>query len=735
MDTSTTAPNVGQGLSWDGTNWVPTNISGADPNELAVIIGTSSSVVVNNGNAVPFNTANINLNSRFNTSTYTYTVANSGYYRITWSIRVLTASSGRRLGLKHNSNIVYWAEYPNYTTTGSYNDNKQAESFIINASANDTFRIEAFQGNVTCHTLESVLQVERLFRAEFVSENVPINDLSDVDTTTTAPTDGQTLVWDSTLSNWVPGAGIGLWVQNANKIYYNTDNVGIGTNNPGAPLHIYNSSLAELRLQMDSANTNRAAMYINQGGTEVSAIGRTVTGTNALRIIQRDDNPIEFLTNDVQRMSLTGSNLGIGTASPNRFLEIYTAGDTAAIRLNSERGTSGAAYTEFYYGSNRKGVCGKWDSSNNAVYLTSDDGWVSIGGNGNTGTVLISDNTLGVGATSLAAGTKLHLHGQSNPCITRLQSNQGQGGKYIEMYNSSSRQGWIGFGSTTNNNLSIINEAGASVVLGTLANPTTIASGGNMSVTGTVTASGTVLSFTGQHFNKVEGINKKKVSDYEGLIVCANKNEYLKLNGETVTGVDAITIDEALPVLSLSTLKKDKSVYGVISRSEESSLESNTRTQQNNGFAVSTVKEIGDQRVIVNSLGEGGIWVCNSNGVVEAGDLITTSDIPGYGMRQDDDVMRSCTVAKSTMFCNFTPVQKYKKIIKKKEDDEGRLINDLDANGEMQWVNTKEKEFPYRARCINDKGEIITFDQYQSLISKGHKAYIAAFVGCTYHCG
>ena len=33
-----------------------------------------------------------------------------------------------------------------------------------------------------------------------------IDDLTDVDTTTAAPTDGQTLVWDSTSSNWVPGS-------------------------------------------------------------------------------------------------------------------------------------------------------------------------------------------------------------------------------------------------------------------------------------------------------------------------------------------------------------------------------------------------------------------------------------------------------------------------------------------------------------------------------------------------
>src|SRR6186713_695163 len=38
------------------------------------------------------------------------------------------------------------------------------------------------------------------------SEVESINDLIDVDTGTTGPTGGQVLVWDETLSQWVPGS-------------------------------------------------------------------------------------------------------------------------------------------------------------------------------------------------------------------------------------------------------------------------------------------------------------------------------------------------------------------------------------------------------------------------------------------------------------------------------------------------------------------------------------------------
>ena len=48
----------------------------------------------------------------------------------------------------------------------------------------------------------------------------------------------------------------------------------------------------------------------------------------------------------------------------------------------------------------------------------------------------------------------------------------------------------------------------------------------------------------------------------------------------------------------------------------------------------------------VNSVGEGQIRVCGEAGNFEAGDLIVCSSIPGKGMKQADDIVRSITVAK-----------------------------------------------------------------------------------------
>jgi hypothetical protein len=55
----------------------------------------------------------------------------------------------------------------------------------------------------------------------------------------------------------------------------------------------------------------------------------------------------------------------------------------------------------------------------------------------------------------------------------------------------------------------------------------------------------------------------------------------------------------------------------------------------------------GERFGIVNALGEGRVWVSDSNGGIQAGDYITTSVIPGYGQKQDDDLLHSYTLGKA----------------------------------------------------------------------------------------
>jgi hypothetical protein len=122
------------------------------------------------------------------------------------------------------------------------------------------------------------------------------------------------------------------------------------------------------------------------------------------------------------------------------------------------------------------------------------------------------------------------------------------------------------------------------------------------------------------------------------------------------------------------------------------------------------------------------MWVSDVNGPLEAGDLITSSQIPGYGMKQDDDNFAPYTVAKITMECDFTaPLQPQMQL---RKDPYGNTIKD--ANGSPIWDTTENYEPAYKLRYINHSGNIITKEEYETSSSNVYKA---AFVGVTYHCG
>lgn len=311
----------------------------------------------------------------------------------------------------------------------------------------------------------------------------------------------------------------------------------------------------------------------------------------------------------------------------------------------------------------------------------------------------------------------------------------------------------MGFKSSGNDNMTFMNETTTgSLVFG--ANSTTalvVAANGNLGIgsavpnakidvigsgvfSGTVTAGGTVLTFTGQHMNKVDGVHSSNVEDKVGLIVSANMNEYVSLNGELTRGQGAISINEALPLLSLASKNKDRTVFGVVSGGEISDTSATTRHQQFGSLVSTNDKEVGDFRVVVNSVGEGGMWVCNQNGSISSGDFVTSCTVPGYGMKQESEFLANYTVAKVTMDCNFEPIVNNKRHIKKKNFD-GVMVNVLDVNGELIWEESGVPEYAYKMRYLTGTGSILTKDEYDIKKKKGESVYVAAFVGVTYHCG
>ena len=269
-------------------------------------------------------------------------------------------------------------------------------------------------------------------------------------------------------------------------------------------------------------------------------------------------------------------------------------------------------------------------------------------------------------------------------------------------------------------------------------------------------------TFTGQHRNIVKGVNPTNIGTRVGLIVSADNNENIKVNGGVERGLDAITINETIPYVSVTTKAYDKQVFGVISGSEDSE----SREDKFGRVTSTFIKEEGDDRIFINSLGEGAMWISNQNGPLTSGDYVTSSHIPGYGMKQDSEFLANYTVAKITMDCDFQVIPRVKYRIKTerktvnyyrheesflKESDYNKLepdiqsdytleqydenVNILDEYGQLQWEDSSETEAPYKVRYLLPDGTQISEEEYTTKALANEEVYIAAFVGCTYHCG
>jgi hypothetical protein len=85
--------------------------------------------------------------------------------------------------------------------------------------------------------------------------------------------------------------------------------------------------------------------------------------------------------------------------------------------------------------------------------------------------------------------------------------------------------------------------------------------------------------------------------------------------------------------IQLANTENDKAVHGVIS---------DIKTDTDN------------YEILIEHIGMGNVWVLNTGSNIEVGDYITTSNITGYGMKQDSTYFMNHTIGKSTIDCDFT---------------------------------------------------------------------------------
>jgi hypothetical protein len=529
-------------------------------------------------------------------------------------------------------------------------------------------------------------------------------------------------------------------------------NIGIGTSSPGYKLDVDGdinmSSGSSLRINgvaqsfgggggsSSLSGSNTFEWGTGVSGKEVNAgkIGYSTftSGTNgALDIVGAG-------TSSTNRNVQIFDNLGIGTGSPSSRLHVIGDAffDGGSIHFNKTSGFV-SKITSSSAGDDLRFYSDKW-----IRFVESDTNTDKLVINGNEGKIGINHST---------PDSCLHIASSSGQTITLdgtvrtsyIHYVRGNGHWYTVVDNTGDydhNMYWYANATTNGGSTWSIKQI--------FRFENNVASAG----------SSAIGTFTGQHMSSIVDVTPTNVSNCVGLIVSSNQNDYMTVNGGTpLKGAKSIHVNEAIPVVKISTKAQDKACFGVISSGEDPN--ESGREQRSGRIVGVFYKESGDNRVYVNSLGEGGVWVVNTNGNLEAGDYITTSNVSGYGMKQTSEFLANYTVAKITMDCNFNPGQVPVKQIKKISatntyyvrstdndtcnetfyntlDDETKalytkdvrteMVNDLDSNGVFQWEDTSETDLAYNIRYLDANGIETT---------QGNAVHIAAFVGCTYHCG
>jgi hypothetical protein len=150
---------------------------------------------------------------------------------------------------------------------------------------------------------------------------------------TTAPGDGQGLLWNNTSSQWEPRtlAGLGLWQSSGNNVYASlTGNLGIGTATPTDEIHVKKDINSFVGITIEntdpgSGSTERISFtdengsiaYI-QASDDGSIAGPAFTIAN-----NRPNGYFTLNTGGTARMTVANNgNVGIGNTAPAQKLSV-----------------------------------------------------------------------------------------------------------------------------------------------------------------------------------------------------------------------------------------------------------------------------------------------------------------------------------------------------------------------------------------------------------------------------
>ena len=239
----------------------------------------------------------------------------------------------------------------------------------------------------------------------------------------------------------------------------NVGNVGIGTTNPLAKLHVTEKGSAELTLARFVASTEDES-----DNQQLKITANAASNTVYLDSTGLSAGAIQFRRGGGDSMIIDSSgNVGIGTSTPVRRLEIYNnlAADTGIKVVNDGAGyattlysaSSGSALT--YIGQSANSV--NWNSTGSGTSVFQSTGNIALATPLNTPRILIASATGNVGIGTLNPQQKLHI---GDAGIFRIQDNDDVTAHgYVEFgvttAGSWSRKGYIGMPGAANAELAI----------------------------------------------------------------------------------------------------------------------------------------------------------------------------------------------------------------------------------------------------------------------------------------
>jgi hypothetical protein len=453
-----------------------------------------------------------------------------------------------------------------------------------------------------------------------------------------------------------------------------TGNVGIGTTTPQQKLEVHGNILlgrndvnAFIHAGGNMALSSDSDILIVSDSNDTGGVAGADIIFGAGSAIDMDDNRdctyAQAFPSGVPRleyMRILGSNgnVGIGNAGPQGKLQVSSTAKDSSDSANNVNQIRIDCTNSLGYAGTGGGItfCQRYFSGSGAMISTGGVFGARLGGtNGSyggglvfkynpggsmqVGMVINKNGNVGIGLTN--PGT---IGSTNYPNVTPILHLMG----FIYQSEPNDNETWA-IGVSSNDYFFRVSVNGNAIT--------------NVAKIGYTTgAYSDLIAFTGQHrAAHIESIPPTKAEDYEGLIVSADRNKYESVNGYKSRGIKAITVNEAMPLLSLSKMAYDKKCFGVISASEDP----DSRTQRFGNLETYHYKEPGDTFIFINSLGEGAMWVVNTAGPLESGDYITTSNVAGYGQKQESEFLANYTVAKITMDCDFEPVTQPLQIIKK----------------------------------------------------------------------